>query len=430
MYKKKIIAICLSLAACVTALSGCSSDETDASDNQIESDVDESIKDKNDQINEDSKADKNDKNESSDDTSEDSGSINEAFGLSKTDLPALEFMQALTQKDVKAIRTFLPWEDTTFILDDDIEWLIARTDFTEVFDLGKDAKDVFESASSVKKDAENKKITFIKGSDTYIVNIHLNDANEWKVALEFDSNFVAENFELELPFTTCYYNGVEITDDYETENDNNLKRTCTLPVVIRKAVTITTNIEGFGEMSRQLTISATDTKRNVVFPLELTPEQEAEFYAAMTEQINAVTKAAEARAWNGGEFNVTDWMPAEAIQRDIDSMTKIWVKIAEGNDDTMYCYRNRVFSNLKLMDNVNNGQQVPPIFVHSVTKKGTILYGCYLSTTCSAEESFRKFLSWRSATKTLTSDLYFTVEDNIIKFNSCTSGLLFNMNVR
>ena len=319
IYEQKSLSVFLCLALCTSALSGCKSDKADTTKEDNTSYV-ESVPAV---TNNDKTASSSVENVASAGTN--TGDIDEDeptgnsgdFGLSKKDLPALEFMRACLKKDLSALRTFLPWEDTTFITDADIDWLMARSEFSDVYDTaeGADADSLIRSAEVSKSTSETRLVTFsLSGASTASVLLRLNDDNDWVVDPKFSTDYYTENYKVLLPFAKCRFNGIEITDAYITGNDDNLRCEYTLPVVVRRHTTEEVDAGELGTLVRDVSDPRPNSENDNVafkpnFVLTITPEQESELCKAIEVQINAMMDAAET-AYYGDKtsFNLDDWV--------------------------------------------------------------------------------------------------------------------------
>ena len=241
---KRVLAIILSLVTCTSMLSGCNSSNKESNADAGSTSLSKPNVGTSDETSSPIEGIASASESSSVEGTESRENI--PFKLDRNNIPALQFIYACVQKDLKTIRVFLPWEDTTFVTDEDLEWLMMRSDYANIYGISQNPDDVVTSCIQTNIDPENRSVDFLVNSDYYKVNLELSDTNEWKVKLHFDTEYVTEGFRIELPYTKCCFNGIEITDTYEIDGSDIYKRSVALPVVVRKPSAFTVEVPELG----------------------------------------------------------------------------------------------------------------------------------------------------------------------------------------
>ena len=426
---KRVLAIILSLVTCTSMLSGCNSSNKESNADAGSTSLSKPNVGTSDETSSPIEGIASASESSSVEGTESRENI--PFKLDRNNIPALQFIYACVQKDLKTIRVFLPWEDTTFVTDEDLEWLMMRSDYANIYGISQNPDDVVTSCIQTNIDPENRSVDFLVNSDYYKVNLELSDTNEWRVKLDFDTEYVTEDFRIELPYTKCCFNDIEITDTYEIDGSDIYKRSVALPVVVRKPSAFTVEVPELGI----LTLRSGSMKPNSEYEnkawncypeIKITAEQEDQLCTAIKDQANKFVSAAEAYAFDNADFDIKSWMPVDISQKDVDNMHSILNSMVTCKKVANGYHKNRSFSGLSLIDTVGD-TPVSPFFLYTVTKSGTPIYGCYLSMTCHGEQNNLLSGKFYACKDTETSiDLLFAVEDNEIKFVFATQGCFFD----
>ena len=131
--------------------------------------------------------------------------------LSKSEQVAFDFIEAIQKEDYKTVKDLLN-VDTTYITEEDLEWLLPRTSYSDFVASEEEIKDITSNGGKTEDT-----IKLNVGPTATEVNVCLNDNNEWKINCY---EFYTTDWEVKAPKGMAFkLNGTEVSKETIKSSD-------------------------------------------------------------------------------------------------------------------------------------------------------------------------------------------------------------------
>lgn len=229
--------------------------------------------------------------------------------LSKSEQVAFDFIEAIQKEDYKTVKDLLN-VDTTYITEEDLEWLLPRTSYSDFVASEEEIKDITSNGGKTEDT-----IKLNVGPTASEVSVYLNDDNEWKVNCY---ELYTIDWEVKAPKGMSFkLNGTEVSKETIKSSDERWD-IYAIPAAPIREMTLSFSSEKLGDFELKTTPGHGEYKAMLEFDEE-TANKIYEDIKTIMNDINAVYESGKTGSSDYAKF-VSDYAAPDFINTLADSV--------------------------------------------------------------------------------------------------------------